>query len=105
RDRPASFRNDHRQRHLVRVAIPCFLPPPLTIVPPMSRAASQRKILPARWGAVFDWDGVIIDSRVHHEESWNRLASELHRPLPEGHFLKGFGRKNEFIIPEILEWT
>jgi len=71
----------------------------------MSRSASQRKNLPARWGAVFDWDGVIIDSRVHHEESWNRLAAELHRPLPEGHFLKGFGRKNEFIIPEILEWT
>src|SRR5204862_4864334 len=24
---------------------------------------------------------------------------------PEGHFKQGFGRKNEFIIPEILKWS
>jgi beta-phosphoglucomutase family hydrolase len=60
---------------------------------------------PAHCGALFDWDGVVIDSREHHEASWERLAAELGRPLPEGHFLKGFGRKNEFIIPEILHWT
>lgn len=59
----------------------------------------------ANWGALFDWDGVIIDSRKHHEESWDRLAAEVGKPLPPGHFLKGFGRKNEFIIPEILGWT
>jgi HAD superfamily hydrolase (TIGR01509 family) len=59
----------------------------------------------ALWGALFDWDGVIIDSRRHHEESWERLAAELGKPLPEDHFLKGFGRKNEFIIPELLGWT
>jgi HAD superfamily hydrolase (TIGR01509 family) len=59
----------------------------------------------ATWTAIFDWDGVIIDSRRHHEESWERLAREVRRPLPEGHFLRGFGRKNEFIIPEILQWT
>jgi HAD superfamily hydrolase (TIGR01509 family) len=54
---------------------------------------------------LFDWDGVIIDSRAHHEESWERLGRELGRSLPEGHFLKGFGRKNEFIIPHLLGWT
>jgi HAD superfamily hydrolase (TIGR01509 family) len=59
----------------------------------------------ARWGALFDWDGVVIDSREHHEESWERLGRECGRSLPEGHFLKGFGRKNEFIIPQILGWT
>jgi HAD superfamily hydrolase (TIGR01509 family) len=59
----------------------------------------------AAWGALFDWDGVIIDSRRHHEESWERLAREAGKPLPDGHFLAGFGRKNEFIIPEILGWT
>lgn len=59
----------------------------------------------APWGALFDWDGVIIDSRTHHEASWERLASEAGLPLPPGHFIKGFGRKNEFIIPEILGWT
>jgi HAD superfamily hydrolase (TIGR01509 family) len=60
---------------------------------------------PASWGALFDWDGVIIDSSSHHEESWERLAGELAKPLPPDHFKRGFGRKNEFIIPELLGWT
>ena len=59
---------------------------------------------PAAWGAIFDWDGVIIDSSRQHEESWERLARESGKPLPEGHFKAGFGRKNEFIIPRILGW-
>lgn len=59
----------------------------------------------ATWGAIFDWDGVVIDSSSHHEESWERLARETGRTLPEGHFKKGFGRKNEYIIPELLNWT
>lgn len=57
------------------------------------------------WAALFDWDGVIIDSSRHHEESWERLAAELEKPLPLDHFKRGFGRKNEFIIPEILGWA
>lgn len=60
---------------------------------------------PAKWGAIFDWDGVVIDSSGCHEESWERLAREEGRTLPSGHFKAGFGRKNEFIIPEILGWT
>lgn len=56
-------------------------------------------------GAIFDWDGVVIDSSRHHEESWNRLAREEGLALPEGHFLRGFGMKNEAIIPGILGWT
>jgi HAD superfamily hydrolase (TIGR01509 family) len=56
-------------------------------------------------GAIFDWDGVIIDSSSHHEESWERLAAEIPATLPEGHFKRGFGMKNEVIIPELLKWT
>ena len=56
-------------------------------------------------GAIFDWDGVIIDSSLHHEESWERLARETGFTLPEGHFKKGFGMKNEFIIPNVLNWS
>jgi HAD superfamily hydrolase (TIGR01509 family) len=59
----------------------------------------------ASWGAIFDWDGVIIDSSHCHEMSWDRLAAEEGKVLPEGHFKAGFGRKNEYIIPEILGWT
>ena len=56
-------------------------------------------------GAIFDWDGVIVDSSSHHEESWKRLARETGFTLPEGHFKKGFGMKNEFIIPNLLNWS
>jgi beta-phosphoglucomutase family hydrolase len=56
-------------------------------------------------GAIFDWDGVIINSARHHEVSWERLAAELKRELPEGHFKRGFGMKNEVIIPQLLGWT
>lgn len=56
-------------------------------------------------GILFDWDGVIIDSSRQHEASWERLAAEERAPLPEDHFVRGFGRKNERIIPEILGWS
>jgi beta-phosphoglucomutase family hydrolase len=56
-------------------------------------------------GAVFDWDGVIINSGAQHELSWERLARECGRTLPENHFKRGFGMKNEVIIPELLGWT
>ena len=56
-------------------------------------------------GAIFDWDGVIINSASYHEASWDRLAKECGKPLPENHFKRGFGMKNEVIIPELLGWT
>lgn len=56
-------------------------------------------------GVLFDWDGVIIDSSRQHEESWERLAREEGKPLPEGHFKAGFGKKNEWIIPNLIQWT
>jgi len=56
-------------------------------------------------GALFDWDGVIIDSSGQHKESWETLADELGLPLPDGHFVRGFGMKNQVIIPQILQWT
>jgi HAD superfamily hydrolase (TIGR01509 family) len=55
-------------------------------------------------GALFDWDGVIIDSSAQHEESWERLAVEERRRLPADHFKRGFGMKNEVIIPDVLGW-
>ena len=56
-------------------------------------------------GAIFDWDGVIIDSSALHEKSWELLAREEKLDLSEDHFKKGFGRKNQYIIPNILKWT
>ena len=57
------------------------------------------------WAAVFDWDGVIVDSSSAHEASWERLARECGHVLPEGHFLRGFGMKNEEIIADLLGWS
>ncbi|GAB4246545.1 MAG: HAD family hydrolase [Candidatus Methylacidiphilales bacterium] len=55
--------------------------------------------------ALFDWDGVILDSSRQHEASWERLAAERGFELPPDHFKKGFGMKNEWIIPNLLGWT
>ncbi len=57
------------------------------------------------WGAIFDWDGVILDSSRQHEESWRLLARENGLALPEDFFRRSFGMKNERIIPELLGWT
>lgn len=56
-------------------------------------------------GVLFDWDGVIIDSSAQHEESWERLAVEERKSLPADHFKRGFGMKNERIIPGLLGWA
>ena len=55
-------------------------------------------------GFIFDWDGVVVDSSALHEKSWEALAQEINRPLPQNHFKQGFGKCNEIIIPEILKW-
>lgn len=56
-------------------------------------------------GVIFDWDGVVINSALLHEKSWEVLAEELALKLPPNHFKIGFGKRNEIIIPEILKWT
>lgn len=57
------------------------------------------------FGVIFDWDGVIIDSMEHHRESWARTAREGNLALKEGFFEDAFGRKNEYIIPQMLGWS
>jgi beta-phosphoglucomutase family hydrolase len=57
------------------------------------------------WAAIFDWDGVIIDSSRAHEASWERLAAETGLALPPDHFKRSFGMRNEQIIPELLRWS
>lgn len=56
-------------------------------------------------GAIFDWDGVVVDSSHIHLKSWKMLADELALPLPCDHFERGFGKRNQTIIPDILGWT
>ncbi len=54
---------------------------------------------------IFDWDGVVIDSAFLHRKSWEELSKELGKDLPENHFELGFGKRNQTIIPEILDWS
>ena len=56
-------------------------------------------------GVIFDWDGVVIDSSAQHVRSWELLSEEIGKPLPDGHFKKGFGKKNQEIIPNLLRWS
>lgn len=56
-------------------------------------------------GAIFDWDGVIIDSHRAHELAWEALAAELGHPLPAGFFKATFGMRNDKIIPEFTNWA
>ena len=59
----------------------------------------------SKFAAIFDWDGVVIDSSAQHEKSWDLLAAETGKSLPAGHFKKGFGKKNQVIIQNILGWS
>ncbi|MBD3316889.1 MAG: HAD-IA family hydrolase [Chitinivibrionales bacterium] len=69
------------------------------------RTYKNTEVRTMEMGVLFDWDGVIVDSSSQHERSWELLAQEEGRNLPEGHFRKGFGMKNEAIIPDVLGWT
>lgn len=60
--------------------------------------------MPGR-AAIFDWDGVVVDSSAAHERSWQLLAEAEGLPLAPDSFLRGFGKRNEVIIPEIHGWA
>jgi len=57
------------------------------------------------FGAIFDWDGVVIDSGRLHEQSWHRLAAEVGRTIVPDSFIRGFGMKSAQIIREIHAWA
>ena len=57
------------------------------------------------WAAIFDWDGVVIDSSRQHERGWEMLAAEEGRVMPPGFFKRSFGMRNDRVISELLGWT
>lgn len=59
----------------------------------------------AAWGALFDWDGVIVDSRALHEAAWNAVAREFGFQHGPEDFKRHFGSQNRRAITEILNWT
>jgi len=59
----------------------------------------------SNFSVIFDWDGVIIDSKDLHRKSWHRCAKELGFDFTDAHFDKIFGLKNIIVIPDFLGWT
>ncbi len=57
------------------------------------------------WSAIFDWDGVVVDSSRQHLKSWQALADEIGCVLRPEDFRRSFGMKNNRIIPEIYGWA
>lgn len=56
-------------------------------------------------GVIFDWDGVVVDSAQLHVRSWDLLAQEFGRALPEGLRIGSLGLKTEAVISDLLGWT
>jgi beta-phosphoglucomutase len=50
------------------------------------------------YGAIFDMDGVLVDSYWAHFASWKQLAQELGRTLSEEEFAQTFGRTSREIL-------
>ena len=59
----------------------------------------------SRLGAVFDLDGVLIDSHDQHRDSWFLLAEEIGRPISPEQFKESFGMRNESVIPHVFRWA
>lgn len=56
-------------------------------------------------GAIFDWDGVVVDSSRLHVLSWQDLALEQGRNIPPDISLGALGLKTEAVLTDLLAWA
>lgn len=56
-------------------------------------------------GAIFDWDGVVVDSSELHVLSWRELAASQGHRLPDGLRIGSLGLKTQAVISDLLGWT
>jgi HAD superfamily hydrolase (TIGR01509 family) len=61
--------------------------------------------LTPRWAALFDWDGVLVDSKALHQAAWDRVGKEFGYPHGPDDFRRHFGSQNRRAIVDILRWT
>ncbi len=52
--------------------------------------------------AVFDMDGVIIDSGPVHLEAWKRTFEARNLPFDEGRFRQSYGMRDSEVIPRLI---
>lgn len=71
----------------------------------MSDVGAIQPGAPPRWGALFDWDGVLVDSKALHQAAWDQVAKEFGYPHGPDDFRRHFGSQNRRAISEILRWT
>ncbi len=55
--------------------------------------------------AIFDWDGVVVDSSRLHVLSWVRLAELEGKHLPETERLGSLGLKSQAVVSDLFGWT
>ena len=55
--------------------------------------------------AIFDWDGVVVDSEYKHLLSWEMLAQKHGLTLPPNFVIDTFGRRNLEIIKDMYNWV
>lgn len=55
-----------------------------------------------RRAALFDLDGVVVDSSQFHYESWVKLGEEVGFVMTHDFFLKTFGQRNDTIIRQLV---
>lgn len=53
----------------------------------------------SNYGAIWDMDGVILDSAAQHWDSWRNLAAETGVAFTQEDFRRTFGQRNADIIP------
>lgn len=68
-------------------------------------AGAESRGAPPRWGALFDWDGVLVDSKALHQAAWDDVAREFGHAHGQEVFRRHFGSQNRRAILEILRWT
>ena len=56
-------------------------------------------------GAIFDWDGVVVDSARLHVLSRDDLARDCGRTIPPEIPIGALGLKTEAVITDLLKWT
>ena len=58
-------------------------------------------------GAIFDWDGVVVDSSTLHALSWERMAEQRGDSLPAALRARigSLGVKTEYVISDMLGWA
>ena len=55
------------------------------------------------WSAIFDMDGVLVDSSEAHFQSWHRLGMREGKPFTRELFNLTFGMHNQQIVPMWME--